>query len=312
MVGWHLLLLMVVEALIDGAIARYVYVAHGWSVASSVLLAIAIYLGVRAFLVGLEFVLGRVHGSPIPADMRVSVPRLIVMYFRELAGWLLMFTLVMPWVLARRSVTQGEPSGILEPGRQPVLLVHGLACNRANWFWFKRQMRNRGFRVYTMDCTPFISRIGRYAVQVRDAVDEVLVATGSQQLVLVGHSQGGLAIRGYLDQFGDDKVSRIVTLGTPHHGTWFASLGVGPNVVDLRERSEWLQSLSQHERARGERIYRKFTCLFTYHDNLVAPQLNAVLSGSKAIALSGIGHLSLALSPAVVDHVAREVNAAGA
>ena len=71
----------------------------------------------------------------------------------------------------------------------------------------------------------------------------------------------------------------------------------------MRVGGEWLTSLGGLEGKRSATPYEKFTCIFTYHDNLVAPQLNAVLPGSKAIALSGIGHLSLVLSPAVVRHV---------
>ena len=36
----------------------------------------------------------------------------------------------------------------------PILLVHGLGCNRGNWFWFRRELERRGYRVYTVDCTP--------------------------------------------------------------------------------------------------------------------------------------------------------------
>ena len=55
--------------------------------------------------------------------------------------------------------------------------------------------------------------------------------------------------------------------------------------------------------ARPAEIRPAFTCLFTYHDNLVTPQTNAVLPGSRPVALSGIGHLSLLLSRDVVGHV---------
>ena len=75
----------------------------------------------------------------------------------------------------------------------------------------------------------------------------------------------------------------------------------------MRLKSAWLGELSAREMITPLTAYRKFTCLFTYHDNLVAPQLNAVLPGSTAIPLSGIGHLSLALSSVVVEHVLREL-----
>ena len=311
MVGWHLLLLLVVEVVAYGAVGRYMHVARGWSNGAAVALAGGIYVAVRMVLVGAEFIIARIKGSPIPPALRVSIPGLAVMYVRELLGWLLMFALVMPWLRARRSVLEGDDERATTPpsSHPPILLVHGLACNRGNWFWFKRRLRHRGYRVYTMDCTPPVARIAHYGSQIHDAVEEILGATGAPQLVLIGHSQGGLSIRAYLHRYGDAKVAKIITLGSPHLGTFLAHLAIGLNAVDMRLKSAWLAELAGHETAVPDTAYRKFTCIFTYYDNLVAPQLNAVLPGSKAIALSGIGHLSLALSSVVVEHVLRELDA---
>ncbi len=66
------------------------------------------------------------------------------------------------------------------------------------------------------------------------AISEVLMATGEEKVVLVGHSMGGLAIREYLQRRGPGgeprwwvdsglesghRVARVVTIGTPHYGT---------------------------------------------------------------------------------------------
>ena len=305
MVGWHLLLMLAVEVVAYGAIGRYMHVAHGWGFGAGIALVAGLYVSVRMVVIGAEFIIARIKGSPIPPTLRVSVPKLAVMYLRELGGWLLMFGLVMPWLRARRSVLEGEPT--TPSSYPPILLVHGLACNRGNWFWFKRQLRRHGYRVYTMDCTPPVSPIGHYSSQVHDAIEEILGATGATQLVLIGHSQGGLSIRAYLHRYGDGNVGKVITLGSPHLGTFLAHFALGHNAVDMRLKSAWLSELSGRETAVPESAYRKFSCIFTYHDNLVAPQLNAVLPGSKAIALSGIGHLSLALSTVVVDHVVKEI-----
>lgn len=301
MVGWHLLLLLVIEVTLYGAIARHIQVASGWTTSQAIALGFGIYIGVRIVLVAAEFIVARWKGSPVPDSLRVSFPRLIWMYLRELAGWLLMFTLVMPFVLARKSVIDRPAGG--DATRLPVLLVHGLACNRGNWFWFRRQLERLGYRVYALDYTPPVSRIARYTPQLASAVDEIVASTGASKVVLIGHSQGGLVIRAYLDEAGADTVAQVITLGSPHRGTWLARLGVGPNVSDMRDDSAWLRGLEAREARRGSNAYRMFTCIVTYHDNLVAPQLNAVLPGSTVVAVSGIGHLSLALSPQVVRHV---------
>jgi pimeloyl-ACP methyl ester carboxylesterase len=303
MVGWHLLLLLVIEIAVYGAAGRYAHAAHGWSVYCSMGLALAIYVGVRIVLVGAEFLIARWKGGPIPDAMRVSPARLLGMYVRELGGWMLMFTFVMPFLLSRRSVLDRRPGA--PSGSPPLLLIHGLGCNRGNWFWLRRRLQAQGYRVFTVDCTPPLTRIANYAPQISRAVDEILGATDAKRLVLIGHSMGGLVARAYLDEFGADKVAHVITLGTPHRGTWMTKLGVSPAVRDMAEDSPWLAGLREREAARAAHPYAQYTCIYTHHDNLVTPQTNALLPGAQAIALSGIGHLSLALSSAVAVQVLR-------
>lgn len=302
MVGWHLLLLGMIEISIYGAAGRHFYIAFGWSVSSSIALAVATYVGVRIVLVAAEFRIARWKGAPIPAAMRVPPLGLLRMYLREIGGWLLMFTFVMPFVLSRRSVVN-RTSRAPAAGTVPVLLIHGLACNRGSWFWFRRQLEQRGYCVYTVDCTPPFTKVANYARQIARAVDEILEASGADRLVLVGHSMGGLVSRAYLDQFGSGKVAHVITLGTPHLGTWMSHFGVSQNVRDMAEDSRWLDKLREREAGRSDDPYANFTCIYTYHDNLVTPQANAALPGAELIALSGIGHLSLALSGRVVQKV---------
>jgi pimeloyl-ACP methyl ester carboxylesterase len=304
-VGWHLLLLLAVEIAVDGAIGLHAHRAWGWSTGAAILLAIGIYLGVRMVLIAAEFTLARRTGGPVPAEFRVSATRLAAMYVRELGGWVLMFSLILPFVPARRSVVdrRQRPSS----AGPPVVLVHGLACNRRNWFWFSRQLERRGYRTFALDCTPWYAHIDAYPTQLARAIDEVLAATGASQVAIVGHSMGGLIARAYLDGFGDARVARVITLGTPHQGTWMTRFGFTANVRDMAETSAWLASLRERESRRSPEPYAKFTCVFTWHDNLVTPQGNAVLPGAAQVAVSGIGHLSLALSPKVVKLVARDL-----
>ena len=73
-------------------------------------------------------------------------------------------------------------------------------------------------------------------------VDKVLARTGASQVVLVGNSRGGNAIRNYVQNFGGaSKVSMAVLGGTPNHGVWALKdfrpnsefNGVGPFLVAL-------------------------------------------------------------------------------
>jgi pimeloyl-ACP methyl ester carboxylesterase len=313
MLGWHLLVLLGIEVVAYGGVGWWLSTVRGWAAPAAALLAVSIYIAVRVVLIAAEFLLARRHGDVIPESLCVPPARLVAMYVREVGLWALMFSVVLPFVPARRSVVDRRMGSAPATATPPILLVHGLACNRANWVWFRPGLARAGISVYAMDYTPWFSSIDGYAPQLAAAIDEVLAATGSNKVFIVAHSMGGLVARAYLDQFGDAKVAHIVTLGTPHRGTWMTRFGFTPNVRDMALGSAWLTALEKREAARSPDPYAKFTCVFTYHDNLVTPQHTATLPGSAQFALSGIGHVSLAFSRIVLDRVIgawRETNQA--
>ncbi|MFQ5566138.1 MAG: esterase/lipase family protein [Paracoccaceae bacterium] len=89
-----------------------------------------------------------------------------------------------------------------------------------------------------------------------DFVDEVIDRTGlmrnyhadrsyrdAPKVNLVGHSMGGLAIAGYLDGYGADKINKIATLATPYKGSFEAMVkmvtgtaNIGGSTPSSRER----------------------------------------------------------------------------
>jgi triacylglycerol lipase len=139
--------------------------------------------------------------------------------------------------------------------------------------------------------------------------------TGHQQIVIVAHSMGGLAARAYLRSHGTRRIAKVITLGTPHHGTALARFGFGANTVQMRWTvveqealcSPWLRMLTTAE---GEGVYRLFVSIFSHHDNIVSPQTSAYLTGAKNIGLHGIGHVALAFHPLVQSLVIDEIRAA--
>lgn len=64
-------------------------------------------------------------------------------------------------------------------------------------------------------------------------------------LLLVGHSMGGLVARAYLRRYGELRVARLITLGTPHRGSLLAHLGIGRNARQMEPGSVWLRELAK-------------------------------------------------------------------
>ena len=61
--------------------------------------------------------------------------------------------------------------------------------------------------------------------ELKGAVEPVVAATGAEEVDLVVHSLGGLNSRAYL-QDADEKVNKLVQLGTPNHGSQLANMEI--------------------------------------------------------------------------------------
>jgi triacylglycerol esterase/lipase EstA (alpha/beta hydrolase family) len=185
-----------------------------------------------------------------------------------------------------------------------VLLIHGYGCNSGYWRWMSLELRQAHITHYALDMEPVFGSIDEYAPLVHAAVQRVQAETGQKKIVIVAHSMGGLAARAYLRDHGCDSVARVITLGSPHHGTAIANFGIGINCGEMNwlgryeegRSSEWLQKLAATEEADA---LGHIVSIYSQHDNIVSPQSSAHLEGAWNIPVIGIGHVALALEPSI-------------
>lgn len=167
-----------------------------------------------------------------------------------------------------------------------VLLQHGFVNNGAVWFFTARALEANGFRVFAIDQPTFVS-IETMADHLAARVDAVLAVTGATQLTLVAHSMGGLIARAYLRRYGNARIERLVTMGSPHHGTFHAYLALGSNALQMRPGNTWLVKLGE------TRVTVPFTSIYSIHDTVISPQDSSVMAGADNVQLSGVGHVSM-------------------
>ncbi len=183
-------------------------------------------------------------------------------------------------------------------GRRGVVFIHGFVCNRGIWTpWFKRLMADRRAFV-AVNLEPVFGSIDNYADLIEQAIAKVTLATGMAPLV-VCHSMGGLAIRAWLRSGveRDLQIHHIVTIGTPHHGTWLGKFGLSENGWQMQLNNTWLQQL---EAAEPPDRYQMFTCFYSNCDNIVFPASTGMLSGADNRLISGKAHVALAFVPTVM------------
>jgi triacylglycerol lipase len=151
------------------------------------------------------------------------------------------------------------------------------------------------------------------------AVDDVLRSTGAGSVDVVGYSAGGVVARLWAQELGgSDQARRIMTLGSPHHGTQIAALAqrFAPDQCpeacrQLVPGSDLLDSINSDETPSGP----AYIALWTTKDQMVTPPESGRLDGAQNIELqsvcgdSTVSHGALPRDPLVIGLVLEQLSA---
>lgn len=203
-------------------------------------------------------------------------------------------------------VQRGLLLGDVVAAGTPILLVHGLVDNRSVFTLLRRTLLRRGFgRVIPVNYSPFTQDVGTAAARLARLVEQTCEETGYEKVHVVGHSLGGVVARYYVQRMGGDaRVHTLVTLGSPHAGTYAAHLLPSRLVRQLRPDSELMQELA----APSPGCRTRFVAFWSDLDQLIVPKRSARLShpdlSVRNVLLRGVGHMSLPIDGRVVHEIA--------
>jgi triacylglycerol esterase/lipase EstA (alpha/beta hydrolase family) len=212
----------------------------------------------------------------------------------------------------------------------PVILVHGTLANmNDNWQAASPILVNHGYCVFAFNyggSSPTASiqgtgDIAASAQQLAAFVSQVLAATGAAKVDLVGHSQGGMMPRYYINVLGGAaKVATLVALAPSNYGTTLDGLtALGRQLglimplnsalstvctacVEQEEGSAFLKSLN----ATPTVARVNYTVIESWDDEVVTPYTNAFLPAAPNVtnitvnrqcALDSSDHLEIAADP---------------
>jgi triacylglycerol lipase len=274
-------------------------IAVAWWASQSSLWWLAIFgalavLNLHALALACEFTwLGRI--DPGPGVPRPTALDLCGAWWGEVVTGLRVFAWRQPF---RSSALQDELEGT--HGKRGVLLLHGFVCNRGLWNPWMNRLHQAGIPYLAINLEPVFGSIDRYVGAIEAAVRRMEAAT-SKAPVVVAHSMGGLAIRAWLRQpAAQRRLHSVVTIGTPHAGTWLARFAMTENARQMREGSRWLRDLRAAELRTTPGM---FTCYFGNCDNIVFPAKNATLNGATNRHVPGVAHVHLAFHSAILEDV---------
>lgn len=249
----------------------------------------------HSLVLGLEFLALRQFGRTalVPA---ASAAQLWRAWACEVWAGLVLFGWRQPFCSQR----QADQLGPQHWGVRGVVLVPGYLCNRGVWNLWMQRLAQQGRPFIALNLEPVFGEIDPHATVIEDAIARMTRATGLPPLV-VGHSMGGLVLRAWLRQArAPERVHRLVTLGTPHLGTWLARWGHTRNAQQMRLGSAWLEALTQDS---PRDWHRHFVCFYSNADNIVFPPCRATLAGGDNRFVPGLAHVQMVNAPDVMDAV---------
>jgi triacylglycerol esterase/lipase EstA (alpha/beta hydrolase family) len=217
----------------------------------------------------------------------------------------------------------------------PVILVHGTLANmNDNWQAASPILVNHGYCVFAFNyggsspsagiqgtAIQGTGDIAASAQQLAAFVNQVLAATGAPKVDLVGHSQGGMMPRYYINVLGGAaKVATLVALAPSNYGTTLDGLtALGRQLglivpvnsalstvctacVEQEEGSAFLKSLNASPTVAGV----NYTVIESWDDEVVTPYTNAFLPAgpnvtnitvNRQCVLDSSDHLEIAADP---------------
>jgi triacylglycerol esterase/lipase EstA (alpha/beta hydrolase family) len=246
--------------------------------------------------------------SPARRRLVVAVAVLVLVAAAVLAGVLL----TRPGVPAAGPVSQDRPG--------PVLLVPGYGGGTASLQSLADRLSTAG-RDVTLVALPGngTGDLNTSADALHEAATEALTRTGADSVDVVGYSAGGLVARLWVADGNAGITRRVVTLGSPHHGTSLADLagGLAPGrcpvgCQQMAGASDLLADLNAgDETPEGP----TWVSIWTTQDETVTPPDSARLEGALNLTVQSVcadaqvAHGQLPRDPLVQEMVLAELGA---
>ena len=237
------------------------------------------------------------------------------------AAMLVLALVALVVVLFSRASSDAAPADQARPG--PVLLVPGYGGSTASLGELAEKLTAAG-RDATVVALPGdgTGDLVAAATALGDSVRAVLARTGAPTVDLVGYSAGGIVVRLWVaDDGGAALTRRVLTLGSPHHGTALADLAtdVAPGACptacrQLASGSDLLRRLNTGDETPAGPTW---VSIWTTGDQTVTPPDSARLSGALDIPVQSVcadaqvSHSDLPRNALVQAMVLTELGAGG-
>lgn len=137
------------------------------------------------------------------------------------------------------------------PRKPTVVFIHGIYHNPSAWLTMSKRFADSGFdNQYALRYSSITKDFDTLAQRISRDLKNLLDNTAVHEIILVGHSLGGLFIRNAMkDPDIRAKVCAAVTLGTPHNGSKLAAISFGKLGKSITLGGPALRTIEKDESA---------------------------------------------------------------
>ena len=240
-----------------------------------------------------QSILGEIGGTAVRAGELLG--REIVKNYRRIDPDVVRHLVQLPLlsysllISKREKLDPGTPDG-----HPPLIFVHGLRGNRGNFLlmaWYLWLLgRKRSYRVHfdagqsVEDMTDVLARF----------INDVRRVTGKKRVDIVAHSLGGIVVRLAISKYRLSRcVGTLITLGTPHHGTYSARYANTAITREIQPDSRLIKDLGRRPWPTGVRG----VTFWSRSDLMVLPPESAAVDGTEKIEVTPFTHYSYLIDP---------------
>ena len=153
----------------------------------------------------------------------------------------------------------------------PVVLIHGLYHNAGAWIFYRWLLRRKGYgRVYAFSYSSWREGFWDIFGKLETWMAQVQRECPGEDIVMVGHSLGGLLAKTYAgkqDGAQPSRIRKVITLGSPYKGSKMVVFGFGSLADSLRYQGPLVRELEKFDPS------SRLPCIAFYSpvDNMVLP-----------------------------------------
>ena len=174
-----------------------------------------------------------------------------------------------------------------------VVLIHGIFHNASAWTYYRWRLRRKGYnRIYAFSYSSRNTTFWDIYEKFETWMKQVERDFPGGDVVMVGHSLGGLLAKTYAgkgDGSSSSRIRRVITLVSPFKGSKMAVMGLGPLARSLRYQGPLVKELENFQPA------TQLPCVAFYSpvDNMVLPAESLLPPGGwKREQTVAMGHVA--------------------